>query len=187
MLDELFTPVQSSYFAVTRWDTSVQPGVMQMFAGHVSSAKGETTVRRQDLIPTLMVASEIKHGVRSMDFDPTMVWIGISNSIYDITNTTMRSGGTFIVVSQAVRAWLEPFKPGHIRAGWIVDESAGARSALVAYHGLSAYDGGYPARDNGDGTITVYDVHDLDLCYYRTVRFDKGDLGGKNQQVKLNW
>lgn len=187
MLDKLFTPVSNGYYAVTRWDTRVQPATMQMFADHVHKAKAETRIRKEHIIPTLILATDMKFGMRSATDDPNMVWMCISSAEADIALGTKRAGGIFIAATQEVFAWLEPHRPSHMRCGWIIDESAGNRSVLVAYHGFSSPDGGYPVADNGDGSVTLYDVHDLDIQYYRGVRFDAGDRLASKQKVNLNW
>jgi len=187
MLEDLFTPVASGYYAVTRWDTSVQPGVIKMFAGHVHNAKAETRVRREQIIPTLILATDMKFGVRSADDDPNMVWICIHSAEVDIALATNRTGGTILAVSQQVYDWLKPYQPAHVRCGWVIEESVGDHFVLVTYHGFSSPDGGYPVKDNGDGSVTLYDVHDLDIQYYRSVRFDASSHLISNKKVSLNW
>lgn len=187
MLDELFTPVNNGYFAVTRWDTSVQPGVMQMFADHVYNAIAETRIRKEHIIPTLLLATEMKFGMRSADDDPNVVWICIGSAEADIALGAKRAGGLFLAVTQEVHDWLKPHQPSHMRCGWVIDNSVGNQHVLVAYHGMSGPDGGYPVKDHGDGSVTLYDVHALDIQYYRSVRFDAGAQFVSKQKVNLNW
>lgn len=187
MIDELFTPVQSGYYAVTRWDTTVQPGVMKMFAGTVQYAKAETRVPRNCVIPTLILATDIKFGIRSADDDPNMVWMCIQSAQVDIALGTNRTGGTILAVSQQVYDWLKPYQPTHVKCAWVIEESVGDHFVLVAYRGFSSPDGGYPVHENADGSVTMYDVHDLDIQYYRSVRFDASSHLISNQKVSLNW
>lgn len=187
MIDALFTPVANDYFAVTRWDTSVQPGVMQMFADDVCNAASETRISKGRVIPTLLIATEMKFGIRSAADDPNLVWIHIHSAEVDIALATHRTGGTMLAVTQQVYDWLKPYQPPHIRCGWVIDNSVGDTHVLVAYHGLYLPDGGYPIKDHEDGTVTLYDVHPLDIQYYRSVRFDAGMHFASNQKVSLNW
>lgn len=187
MIDKLFTPVVDGYYAVFRWDVSAQPGVMQLFTGLIANARNGTCINKRDLVPTLAIATDIKFGNRNGGDDPNVAWMYIKLAMDDISHNVNRTGGTFLVVSQTVRDWLEPHKPANMRIGWVIEEGAGINKAIITYHGYDSPDGGYPVLDHGDGTVTVFDVHDLDIQYYRTVSLDASRMLVQNQKVSLNW
>lgn len=185
MFPEIFTRVdQFSYYRVQRFDP--QHSQVMSFGDHTSNAKGSVVMMNHNIIPTLVVATDIKFGIRSADDDPNIAWQFIIWEIDEISLNTMRTGGTILVVTQETYDFLLPYMPPTLRVQWVVHNHAAPEHVLISYHGFADADGGYPVKDNGDGTSTLYDVHDLDIQYYRSVHVCLPDVED-DKTVYLNW
>lgn len=117
---------------------------------------------------------------------PVRAWGAIRYMVQDIQLATKRTGGTMVMVSKAVKSYLENNDPnGYAKTvKFIIDESLGDGQFIVAYRGMASSDAGLVC-DVRNGLCIVYDAHPLDHQYYRVGQLQI--TNPENKEVKLNW
>lgn len=190
MIDKICTPVSGGWYSVLRWDV-VNASVHSLcaIADTVNNALSATVMKRQYLIPMLVHVADKNYGHRLFgpQNDALDAWIVIKYAVDDIAVSTKRTGGTTIAVTQEMYNFLKPHQPPGYPVIWVIDQSSATNFALVTYKGMQDSDGGYPCQDNGDGTVTLYNVHKSDDAYYRAVEINIPAAPVDEQKVSLNW